>query len=48
VIGDLRDEFYDQLKKKGSTFILIADVKNKQKYRPGAGRIRPNKGVSTD
>jgi len=32
VIGDIQDEFYDQLKKKESTFILIADVKDKQRY----------------
>lgn len=32
VIGDIRDEFYDQLKKKESTFVLIANVKDRKKY----------------
>jgi transposase len=32
VIGDIRDEFYDQLKKRESTFILIAKVKDRKKY----------------
>jgi transposase len=32
VIGDIRDEFYDQLKKRESTFILIAEVKDRKKY----------------
>jgi transposase len=32
VIGDIGKEFYDQLKKKESTFVLIANVKDKKKY----------------
>jgi transposase len=32
VIGDIRKEFYDQLKQKESTFVLIANVKDKKKY----------------
>jgi len=32
VIGDIRDKFYDQLKKKESTFVLIANVKDRKKY----------------
>jgi transposase len=32
VIGDIRDEFYDQFKKRESTFILIAKVKDRKKY----------------
>jgi hypothetical protein len=32
VIGDIRDEFYDRLKKKESTFVLIAKVKDRGKY----------------
>lgn len=31
-IGDVRKEFYDQLKQKESTFVLIANVKDKKKY----------------
>jgi transposase len=32
VIGDIRDEFYEELKKKESTFVLIASVKDREKY----------------
>jgi transposase len=32
LIGDIRDEYYDQLKKKESTFVLIANVKDREKY----------------
>ncbi len=32
VIGDIGEEFYDQLKKRESTFILIAKVRDKKKY----------------
>lgn len=32
VIGEIRDEFYEQLKRKESTFVLIANVKDKKKY----------------
>ncbi len=31
-IGDIRKDFYDQLIKKESTFVLIANVKDKKKY----------------
>jgi transposase len=31
-IGDIREEFFDQLKKRESTFILIAKVKDRKKY----------------
>ena len=32
VIGDIRKEFYDQLKRRESTFVLIAKVNDKKKY----------------
>jgi transposase len=32
VIGDIDEEFYEQMKKRESTFILIAKVKDKKKY----------------
>lgn len=32
IIGDIRDEFYEELKKKESTFVLIASVKDREKY----------------
>jgi transposase len=33
VIGDIRDEFYEELKKKESTFVLIASVKDREKHK---------------
>lgn len=32
VVGDIREEFYDQLRKRESTFVLIAKVKDKKQY----------------
>jgi len=48
VIGDIQDEFYDQLKKKESTFILIADVKDKQRYNDPGILLEYKKQISVE